>query len=187
MTTEGIKAVKKDATLLIIIGILMVFLGVFSIITPMLTGLAISVVIGIFLIIGGILQVIFALKAKAWSSGIWAFIIGLLTLICGLIMVFKPVFGLTSLTLVLAIYFIIDGLTEIMEAFKLKPINGWGYMLFGGIVSLLLGVLIWAQWPVSGAWAIGILVGVKLLFAGWAIMGIGFAGRSIADGPPVRP
>jgi uncharacterized membrane protein HdeD (DUF308 family) len=174
------KAVKKDATTLIILGVLTVILGVLAMMSPMMAGMAVSMMVGFLLILAGITRTIFAFKAQSWGKGILAFVLGLLTLLIGLAMVFRPVLGLTSLTLVLAAYFFIDGIFEIFEAFDLKPLKGWGWMLFGGIVSVLLGFMIWGQWPVSGAWAIGILVGIKLIFAGWAMVGIGAAGRSIA-------
>ena len=174
------KAVKKDATTLIILGVLTVILGVLAMMSPMMAGMAVSMMVGFLLILAGITRTIFAFKAQSWGKGILAFVLGLLTLLVGLAMVFRPVLGLTSLTLVLAAYFFIDGIFEIFEAFDLKPLKGWGWMLFGGIVSVLLGFMIWGQWPVSGAWAIGILVGIKLIFAGWAMVGIGAAGRSIA-------
>jgi uncharacterized membrane protein HdeD (DUF308 family) len=174
------KAVKKDATVLIILGVLTGILGVLAMISPMMAGMTVSVMVGILLIIGGIARTIFAFKAQSWGKGILAFVLGVLTLLAGLVMVFRPVLGLTSLTLVLAAYFFVDGIFEIFEAFDLKPLKGWGWMLFGGIVSVLLGFLIWRQWPVSGAWAIGILVGIKLIFAGVAMIAIGMAGRSFA-------
>ncbi len=174
------KAVKKDATVLIILGVLTGILGVLAMISPMMAGMTVSVMVGILLIIGGIARTIFAFKAQSWGKGILAFVLGVLTLLAGLVMVFRPVLGLTSLTLVLAAYFFVDGIFEIFEAFDLKPLKGWGWMLFGGIVSVLLGFLIWRQWPISGAWAIGILVGIKLIFAGAAMIAIGMAGRSFA-------
>ena len=174
------KAVKKDATTLIILGVLTVILGVLAMMSPMLAGMTVAVMVGFLLIIGGIARTIFAFKAQSWGKGILAFVLGVLTLLIGLVMVFRPVLGLTSLTMVLAAYFFIDGIFEIFEAFDLKPLKGWGWMLFGGIVSVLLGFLIWRQWPVSGAWAIGILVGIKLIFAGVAMVAIGGAGRSVA-------
>lgn len=174
------KAVKKDATTLIILGVLTVILGVLAMMSPMVAGMTVAVMVGFLLIIGGIARTIFAFKAQSWGKGILAFVLGVLTLLIGLVMVFRPVLGLTSLTMVLAAYFFIDGFFEIFEAFDLKPLKGWGWMLFGGIVSVLLGFLIWRQWPVSGAWAIGILVGIKLIFAGVAMVAIGGAGRSVA-------
>jgi len=173
-------AVKKDSTALLILGIVTVILGVLAMMAPMMTGVAVALMVGILLIGGGIMRTIFAFKCKSWGAGILVFLLGILTLLVGLYMVARPGVALATLTLFLAAYFVVDGIFEIVQAFDLKPIQGWGWMLFGGIISILLGVMIWRQWPVSGAWAIGILVGIKLIFAGWAMAGIGAAGRSAA-------
>ena len=103
---------------------------------------------------------------------------GAATLACGIFMLARPMVGLISLTLVLAIYFVVEGIAEAIGAFKLKPVSGRGWMLASGIMSLILGICIWIGWPVSGVWAIGLLIGIKLLFAGATIAGIGFAARS---------
>lgn len=173
-------AVKKDSTMLMILGVATVILGIVAMMAPMITGIAVALMVGILLIAGGIARTIFAFKCKSWGKGILVFVLGLLTLLVGLYMVARPGVALATLTLVLAAYFVVDGIFEIIEAFDLKPIKGWGWMLFGGIVSILLGFMIWRQWPISGAWAVGILVGIKLIFAGWAMVGIGAAGRSVA-------
>ena len=157
-------AIKKDSTMLLILGVLTVILGVFAMMAPGMTGMTVAVMIGMLLIIAGIARTIFAFKAKSWGKGILVFLLGLLTLLVGAYMIFRPGVALASLTLFLAAYFIVDGIFEIIEAFDLKPIDGWGWMLFGGIVSILLGFMIWRQWPISGIWAIGILVGIKLIF-----------------------
>jgi len=175
-------AVKKDSTMLMILGVATVILGVVAMMTPMITGVAVALMVGILLIAGGIARTIFAFKCKSWGKGILVFVLGLLTLLVGLYMVARPGVALATLTLVLAAFFVVDGIFEIIEAFDLKPIKGWGWMLFGGIVSILLGFMIWREWPFSGAWAVGILVGIKLIFAGWAMVGIGAAGRSVAGG-----
>ena len=175
-----IDAVKKDSTALLILGIVTVVLGSLAMMSPMITGVAVALMVGILLIGGGIMRTIFAFKCKSWGAGILVFLLGILTLFVGLYMVSMPGVALATLTLFLAAYFVVDGIFEIVEAFDLKPIQGWGWMLVGGVVSILLGVMIWRQWPVSGAWAIGILVGIKLIFAGWAMVGIGVAGRSAA-------
>ena len=175
-------AVKKDSTMLMILGVAMVILGVVAMMAPMITGIAVALMVGILLIAGGIARTIFAFKCKSWGKGVLVFVLGLLTLLVGLYMVARPGVALATLTLVLAVYFVVDGIFEIIEAFHLKPIKGWVWMLFGGIVSILLGFMIWREWPFSGAWAVGILVGIKLIFAGWAMVGIGAAGRSVAGG-----
>jgi len=172
--------VKKDSTVLIILGIVTVILGVLSMMAPLMAGIAVALSVGILLIAAGIMRTIFAFKCKSWGKGILVFLLGLLTLLVGFYMVSRPGAALVTLTLFLAAYFVVDGIFEIIEAFDLKPIKGWGWMLFGGIVSILLGIMIWRQWPVSGAWAVGILFGIKLVFAGWAMVGIGTAGRSVS-------
>jgi uncharacterized membrane protein HdeD (DUF308 family) len=90
-------------------------------------------------------------------------------------MIAQPVAALATLTLFLAGYFIASGILEVIVAFGARPEKGWGLFLFGGIVSVLLGVMIWQQFPFSGAWAVGVLVGVKLIIAGWVLIGIGGA------------
>ncbi len=172
--------VKKDSTAVLILGILTVILGVLAMMAPLMAGVAVALSVGIILIIAGVMRTIFAFKCKSWGKGILIFLLGLLTLLVGFYMVSRPGAALVTLTLFLAAYFVVDGIFEIIEAFDLKPIDGWGWMLFGGIVSILLGIMIWRQWPVSGAWAIGILFGIKLIFAGWAMVGIGMAGRGAA-------
>ena len=172
--------VKKDSTAVLILGILTVILGVLAMMAPLMAGVAVALSVGIILIIAGVMRTIFAFKCKSWGKGILIFLLGLLTLLVGFYMVSRPGAALVTLTLFLAAYFVVDGIFEIIEAFDLKPIEGWGWMLFGGIVSILLGIMIWRQWPVSGAWAIGILFGIKMIFAGWAMTGIGMAGRSAA-------
>jgi len=173
-------AVKKDSTALLVLGIITIIIGMAAMITPLVAGVAVALMIGILLIGAGILRTVFAFKCKSWGKGILVFLLGLLTLLVGLYMVARPGVALASLTLFLAAYFVVDGIIEIIEAFDLKPLDGWGWMLFGGIVSLLLGFMIWKQWPVSGAWAIGILVGIKLFFAGVAMAAMGWAGRRIS-------
>jgi len=99
-----------------------------------------------------------------------------------------PLFGMATLALILAGYFVVDGIAEIAFSFQLKPRTGWGWMLLGGMVSLLLGLSLWRQWPISGLWAIGILVGVKLIVAGWAMIALRAALESATcESEPAAP
>lgn len=173
--------VKKDSTMLIVLGVVTVILGVLAMMAPMIAGATVTLMVGILLIAAGIARTIFAFKCKSWGKGILVFLLGLLTLFVGLFIVARPGVGLLSLTLFLAAYLIVDGIFEIIEAFDLKPIQGWGWMLFGGIVSIILGIMIWRRWPESSVLVVGILLGIKLIFAGWSMIGIGAAGRSIAS------
>ena len=175
------KMVKKDSAMLIVLGVVTVIVGVLAMLAPMLAGAMVTLLVGLLLIAAGIARTIFAFKCRSWGKGILVFLLGLLTLLVGLFVAAKPAAGLLSLTLFLAAYLIVDGIIEIVEAFDLKPIQGWGWMLFGGIVSMLLGIMIWRGWPESSVLVIGILVGIKLIFAGWAMVGIGAAARGVAS------
>jgi uncharacterized membrane protein HdeD (DUF308 family) len=85
---------------------------------------------------------------------------------------------LASITLFLAAYFLVTGIVELVGAFQIRPAEGWGVMLFNGIVTLLLGIMIWRQFPLSGAWAVGILFGVKMILGGWSLI---FMGRGVSS------
>ena len=88
--------------------------------------------------------------------------------------------GLATLTLVLAAYLFVDGVFEIIYAFRLRPIKGWGWTLFSGIAALVLGIMIWRQFPVSGMWAVGTIAGVHMIFAGSSMASLSRAARSAA-------
>ena len=88
-------------------------------------------------------------------------------------MLTNPAQGLEALTTLVIAYFVVDGIFTIVAGFKLKPIPGWGWILTSGISSLVLGGLLWSQWPMSGIYAIGMLIGVRLIFAGWSYVMLG--------------
>jgi uncharacterized membrane protein HdeD (DUF308 family) len=171
---------KKNAGLLIFLGVLTVSFGVMAVGAPLIMGVAVSMFVGFLLLGSGIARIVHALKSRQWGTGFWGTIIGLLGVAAGLLMIFRPLVGLMTLTLLLAIYFLVDGICEIIAAFKIKPDQGWGWVLFNGVIALLLGIMIWRQWPVSGAWAIGVLVGVHILITGWTMIVLGTGARRIA-------
>ena len=105
------------------------------------------------------------------------FALGALTLVAGGYLVARPGMGLATLTLVLAAYLFVEGVFEIIYAFRLRPIKGWVWTLFSGIAALALGFMIWRQFPVSGMWAVGTLAGIHLIFAGSAMASLSRAAR----------
>jgi uncharacterized membrane protein HdeD (DUF308 family) len=165
----------------IFLGVVLLLLGLLSIGTPLVTGLAVEFLVGILLIVGGVTRLALAFKAKSWGSGLLVFLLGLVTLACGIMMVTRPMTGLGALTLFLAAYFIAEGFFEIFLAFNWKPLKGWGWTLFSGVLAIFLGVLIWKQWPLSGSWAIGTLIGANLLITGISLLALGSAGRSLSE------
>ena len=173
-------AIKKNAGLAMLLGIVMIILGVLALFTPLAAASAVAVIVGLFLLMGGFSQFLFAFKLGVGHGGILLAIIGLLTVLAGIWMLARPLQGVLALTWFLALYFLISGIGELIAGFQMKPVQGWGWTVFDGIVGILLAILIWRQWPVSGVWAIGILVGIRLIFGGWGLFALGSAARAIA-------
>ncbi len=179
---EGVKGLLAGG---MVFGIVLVVLGVLSIMAPMITGVVVAVMVGIFMVSAGIFRLIWAFGSSSFGKGILTFILGGLFIVTGFLMIFRPLAGLASLALVLAAFFFVDGIFEIVAAFSHRPEKGWGWLVFGGVVSIVLAVMIWRQWPLSGAWAIGILAGVKMLFAGSAMIAVASAARRLAEGSEI--
>jgi uncharacterized membrane protein HdeD (DUF308 family) len=171
---------KENSGFLIFLGIMTVIFGVVAIGSPLITGVAVTVFVGFLLLASGIAQIVHALKARQWGTGFWGTAIGVLGVLAGFLMIFRPLVGLVTMTMLLAIYFLVDGISEIIAAFKIKPDQGWGWVLFNGIIAVVLGLMIWRQWPVSGAWAIGLLVGIHILITGWSMIILGTGARRVA-------
>jgi uncharacterized membrane protein HdeD (DUF308 family) len=180
MADELAGAVKQGGGRMTIFGVITILLGVGAMSAPLVPGLVIAKIIGFVLLAAGVARMIWAFSSDSFGQGVLKFAIGGLTLLCGLAIVGRPFFALASITIILAFYFIIDGIFEVMASLRLKPESGWGFLLFGGVVSLALGVMIWRDFPTSAAWVVGVFVGIKLLFAGLAMVTVGSAVRAVA-------
>jgi uncharacterized membrane protein HdeD (DUF308 family) len=167
-------AVRKSGGWAIVIGILMVLLGILMIMTPLPSGLVVTVAIGLLFMVGGTLQIVHGV-----NEGFWSVVTGILAFICGLLLFARPFQGMEFLTLFLAFYFFFDGAALLAFSFRLRPRSGWGWMLFNALVTILLGVLILFEWPLSGAWAIGTLAGVSFIMRGWTMVALGSFVRSL--------
>lgn len=142
---------------------------------------------GLLVLTAGILRIVWAFQAGSLGESALLFVLGGLTSLCGIALLVNPLFASGVLTIVLAAYFIIDGILEIGAASRMVQKTGKGWMLFGGVVSILLGLMIWSQFPLSGVWAIGILLGIKLFLAGLVMVMGGSAMRSTAFWLKRRP
>jgi uncharacterized membrane protein HdeD (DUF308 family) len=149
-----------------VLGFLAMILGVLALFSPMVTGLSIAFAVGILVVIAGITRLYWAFQASSMGNMFLLFLLGILTLVCGIAMLSNTYFAAAVLTILLATYFILDGVLEISAGLTYRQLSGYGWMIFAGIVSILLGILIIAQSPFAGIWAIGILFGIKLFFIG---------------------
>ena len=162
------------------VGILLVVAGFLSIMSPLVSGLSIATMIGFFLIVSGVGHLFLVFQARSFGKGLVIVILGALNLLAGLYVVAQPGIALAVLTLFLAAYFAATGFTEIVAAFQARPAEGWGLLAFSGVLSVMLGVMIWSQLPLSGAWAVGVLVGMRLLSSGWQLIAISGAVGQVA-------
>lgn len=167
MTTDTFtKEVSKSAGWSIFMGALTAIIGGLMIFYPLATAAASTVFLGSALIVIAAAQLIFAFTSESVGSFFLKLLIGVLYGIAGVLLVFFPVAGIVSLTGVLGMMLIAEGLVEIFIAFGAPALPGRGWFVFSAISSILLGVLILAQWPNSSVWAIGTMVGVGVLING---------------------
>ena len=119
---------------------------------------------------------------RGWRGFLLELLSAVLYLGVGILLLVNPLEGALALTIVLAAFLVVEGIFKIIMAMRVRDHDGWGWLLASGILSVTLGVLIWAQWPASGLWVIGLLVGIQLLFTGWSLVMLALAARRHALG-----
>jgi len=177
---------RGSSTVSILWGALLIVLGVMAIGAPFLAAVAVTAVIAWLIIVAGLVHIVLAFHAHGAGSAIWRVLVGLAYLVFGVYMLVHPVVGVASLTLVLASLFVIEGVLNLMLYAKTRPLHGSSWVLIDGIITLLLGVMIYLQWPSSSIWAIGILVGVSLMISGATRIGLTLAIRKVAGPESTR-
>jgi uncharacterized membrane protein HdeD (DUF308 family) len=155
------------------LGILLFILGGFAISATVSATLITVFTLGIVLLIAGLGQCIMAIREPQWSGFFLNLLAGLLAMVMGYLFVQSTGVSAVTLTLLMAAYFMVSGLFKVFTA-ATHRFHQWGWMLLNGIAGLILGALLWAQWPISGLWAIGLFVGIDLVMMGifWGIVGI---------------
>lgn len=168
---------RESAGWTIAFGVLLIILGLFALMAPFIAGVAIAVMLGWLLIIGGIAHFVVAWHIRGAGAAVWEVLIGLAYIVMGVYLLVYPVTGLVALTAVLGSYLLIKGIFEIVLWFQMRHVRGSGWVLFDAIVSLLLAALIWAHLPNSATWVIGTLVGFGILFSGISRVVLGIHAR----------
>ncbi len=178
-TLSGI--VRKASNWSILWGVLLIVLGVMAVGSPMIAAVAVNVVVAWLVVLAGVAHLALAFHARGAGSVIWRTLVGLAYVAFGVYLVAHPLIGVASLTLVLGSLFLVEGVLDIALFFQLRAIARAGWFLLDGIVTLLLGLMIYLQWPSSSAWAIGTLVGVSLIISGVTRVMMSLAVRKAAD------
>lgn len=147
-------------------GILMLICGFLAIGIPFASGIGVAIVIGWLLLISAVWHLLFGIRSGGVGSVLWQILLAIVYGAAGLMLTLRPLAGLAWLTLVLATFLLIEAVLEFMLFFKIRRRTNAGWVLVDAIITLVLGILIWAHWPFSSVWAIGTLVGVSLIFSG---------------------
>jgi uncharacterized membrane protein HdeD (DUF308 family) len=161
-------------------GVMLLALGFIAIVIPPLATLAVTILLGWLLLISGIMGLITTFWMRAAPGFWWSLISAALAVLVGGSLLAMPASGAVSLTIVLVAFFIIEGVVSIMFALdhKREMSGRWGWMLASGVVDLVLGAMIFAGLPSTAAWAIGLLVGINMIFGGSALIGMALHARN---------
>jgi len=171
--------VRMGGKTLMFIGIILCLLGVVVLLSPAAAGETVVLVVAAVLVVTGIAQVIQGLRSGGWSASPAAILFGAAVAVLGVMVWLNPAIGSGFLTVLLILFFVANGLWKVSTAWRYRGSRGWVWLLLSGLVSLVFVYLLWMQWPLSGAWAIGVLVGIDLVLTGLSMVVLSLALRKV--------
>jgi uncharacterized membrane protein HdeD (DUF308 family) len=159
----------------------MIVAGILAIASPLSAGIAVNILIAWLLVFSGCAHLVFAWHTRSAGGFVWELLLGILYIFIGAYLLMHPLAGLESLTIALAIYLFLEAILEFVLGFTFRPLPGSGWLLFDGIITLILAVMIWRTWPINTPWIIGTLVGISMLFSGTSRLMLSLAARSVTS------
>jgi uncharacterized membrane protein HdeD (DUF308 family) len=186
----GAGELKRSWGWFLALGIVLIVLGTIAIGSTFVMTIASVFFVGWLLIVGGVMEAVHAFWRKRWAGFFLDLLTGILYVVVGWMMVTNPKESALLLTLIIAMFLVFEGVFRIVAALTARYPH-WGWVLFNGVISLVLGIMIWRQWPYSGLWVIGLFVGIEMLLNGWSLVMLSFTGRKLPEeatiGRPLRP
>ncbi len=173
-----LEAIQGNWGWLLALGIILVVVGTLAVAMPIVAGLATAVTFGVLLLIGGIAQLVGAFWTRDWSGFFLSLLMGVLYVVIGLLFLRAPLKAEVVMTLLLACAFMVGGLFRIIGSLMYQ-FPHWGWTLAGGAINLILGIVIWQQWPEAALWVIGLFVGIDLIFTGWTWVMLALAVKTL--------
>jgi uncharacterized membrane protein HdeD (DUF308 family) len=186
MIQEDLKDLRDNWLWFLILGIALIVLGIAALSYSFAAGIATALFFGFFLVVGGIFHIAGAFFTRGWGGFFLSLLAGVLELALGVIFIEHPIDALIVYTLLLAAVFFIEGLFWILAALA-GGFRNWGWVLLSGVITLLLGVLIWRQWPISGLWVVGTFIGVNMICNGATYVAVGLRARRLPAWPGDEP
>lgn len=178
----GTQELKSGWGWLVALGSALVILGLFALSWSVMATLVSVEIFGWLLLLGGGLSVVHAVVRRRWGGFFIELFAGILYIVIGLMVVGNPAAGAAVLTLLIAMFLLVGGIFRIVTALTVR-FHHRLWMLLNGIVTLLLGIMIWRQWPWSGLWVIGMFIGIDIIFYGWSLVMLGLALKNLPDQP----
>jgi len=185
----GIEQVRKHSTWFLVLGIALVIIGMIAIGSAVEMTIISVLFFGWLLIIAGAFEVVHGFRHRPWGGFFINLLGGVLYAVAGLVMIMNPARAAVTLTLLIAIILIIAGLFRLFVAFS-TPLHHRGWLILNGAISILLGIMIWDAWPVSGLWVIGLFIGIDMIFDGWTEIMLALSVRRLPTetaAPPLHP
>lgn len=176
---DDLPGLRREWIWFLILGIALAVVGSIAIIAPFIPGIAVVIVIGVLMMAAGLANGITAFWSPRWSGLFLQLVLSILYLVVGFMLVDQPLEGAALLALLVAVFLMVGGMFRLVAAITLQ-FRGWGWALLNGVISILLGVVIWRNLEM-GAWLIGIFVGVEMIFAGWTWIMFALAVRALRD------
>ncbi len=175
LNTEINRSVKWSIAL----SALMIAAGILAMLVPSASGLAVTILLGWLLVLSGTIHLAYSWHARHGGGFVLGVLLAIVHVAAGSYVLAHPVVGLKSLTIIVAACFFMGSILELVLSFRLRPLQGSGWLLFDGVVTFFLAFLIWRTWPISTLWLVGTLVGVNMLFSGFARLNISLAARHV--------
>lgn len=165
-------ALRRHSTYFLIEGIVLILLGAAAIAVPLIATLAFTIFFGWLLLISGFVGLVSTFSLRPAPGFWWSLLSAILAIAVGFLLIAKPGNGAVSLTLLLIVFFIIEGFSSIVFAseYRQKMAGRWGWMVASGVVDIILAALIFLQLPSSAFWAIGLLLGINMVFGGASLI-----------------
>lgn len=163
-TLEG--EVKRVSGISLVLSVLLIIFGVLAIALPLASSIGIAIVVGWLAIFAGITQVVHAFQSKGIGHIVWKLAVAVFYLAAGAYLLAYPALGVAGLTLVLGIFLFAEGVADVIAYFAARKSGASAWVLLDGIVTLVLGFMIWNRWPLSSLWVIGTLVGISMVMTG---------------------
>lgn len=166
--------------LLLAWGVLALVFGTIGFFQPLAYSVGVAVFFGAVLLVSGGAGFVTAWRIAGWKGKTTSALMAVFSVVAGGILLVKPVIGAESLTLVAAAYLLAMGASKVWLGFTHREAQGWGLVVFSGAISLLLGLMLWIDWPGSGLWALGLFLSIELIFDGWAAIVFAFEAHRTA-------